>query len=56
MLLSENVSLIEDRCEHLDMHRQTWDRSPFVNQSIFNAEWTYGVGTFNSPHTDSQWY
>jgi len=31
------------RSEHLDMNRQYWDKSPFVNQSLFNPEWIYGV-------------
>lgn len=25
------------------MDRQFHDRSPFVNQSLFNPEWIYGV-------------
>lgn len=27
------------------MERQWYDRSPYVNQSLFNPEWVYGVGT-----------
>lgn len=26
------------------MERQWHDRSPYVNQSLFNPEWVYGVG------------
>jgi hypothetical protein len=26
------------------MERQWYDRSPYVNQSLFNPEWIYGVG------------
>lgn len=29
--------------EYLNMERQWHDRSPFVNQSLFNPEWIYGV-------------
>lgn len=25
------------------MERQWYDRSPYVNQSLFNPEWIYGV-------------
>ncbi len=32
------------RCEYLTMQRQWYDRSPYVNQSLFNPEWIYGVG------------
>lgn len=31
------------RSEYLDMERQWHDRSPYVNQSLFNPEWIYGV-------------
>jgi hypothetical protein len=31
------------RCEYLNMERQWYDRSPYVNQSLFNPEWVYGV-------------
>ena len=27
------------------MERQWYDRSPYVNQSLFNPEWIYGVST-----------
>jgi hypothetical protein len=27
------------------MERQWHDRSPYVNQSLFNPEWVYGVST-----------
>ncbi|KAI0582353.1 Alpha/beta hydrolase fold family protein [Pyrenophora tritici-repentis] len=29
--------------EYLNMERQWHDRSPFVNQSLYNPEWVYGV-------------
>ena len=29
--------------EYLNMDRQWNDRSPYVNQSLFNPEWVYGV-------------
>lgn len=32
-------------CDYLDMDRQFWDKSPTVNQSLFNPEWVYGVST-----------
>jgi hypothetical protein len=32
------------RSEYLNMERQWYDRSPYVNQSLFNPEWVYGVG------------
>jgi pimeloyl-ACP methyl ester carboxylesterase len=31
------------RSEYLNMERQWHDRSPYVNQSLFNPEWVYGV-------------
>lgn len=31
------------RSEYLNMERQWHDRSPYVNQSLFNPEWIYGV-------------
>jgi hypothetical protein len=29
--------------EYLNMERQWYDRSPYVNQALFNPEWVYGV-------------
>jgi hypothetical protein len=29
--------------EYLDMERQWYDRCPYVNQSLYNPEWIYGV-------------
>lgn len=29
--------------DYLNMERQWYDRSPYVNQSLFNPEWIYGV-------------
>lgn len=31
------------RSEYLDMERQWYDRSPYVNQALFNPEWIYGA-------------
>jgi hypothetical protein len=31
------------------MERQWHDRSPYVNQSLFNPEWVYGVSTLPKP-------
>jgi hypothetical protein len=33
------------RSEYLNMERQWHDRSPYVNQSLFNPEWIYGVSS-----------
>jgi hypothetical protein len=30
------------------MERQWHDRSPYVNQSLFNPEWVYGVSQFSN--------
>jgi pimeloyl-ACP methyl ester carboxylesterase len=32
-----------DSSEYLNMEREWHDRSPYVNQSLFNPEWVYGV-------------
>jgi hypothetical protein len=31
------------------MERQWHDRSPYVNQSLFNPEWVYGVRVISLP-------
>ena len=41
----------DTRSEYLNMERQWHDRSPYVNQSLFNPEWVYGVGV--TSHTSS---
>jgi hypothetical protein len=35
--------------EYLNMERQWHDRSPYVNQSLFNPEWVYGVRVISLP-------
>ena len=39
-----------DSSEYLNMERQWNDRSPYVNQSLFNPEWVYGVGAANATY------
>ncbi|KAF2020456.1 alpha/beta-hydrolase [Aaosphaeria arxii CBS 175.79] len=36
-------------CEYLSMDRQWHDRSPYVNQSLFNPEWVYGMMAPQTP-------
>ena len=31
--------------DYLNMERQWFDRSPYVNQALFNPEWIYGVSS-----------
>jgi len=38
------MRLTSTRSEYLNMERQWFDRSPYVNQSLINPEWVYGVG------------
>jgi hypothetical protein len=38
------ILLTLGRSEYLNMERSWHDRSPYVNQSLFNPEWIYGVG------------
>ncbi|KAF3040708.1 hypothetical protein E8E12_006514 [Didymella heteroderae] len=35
--------------EYLNMERQWYDRSPYVNQSLFNPEWVYGMMSPTAP-------
>ena len=35
--------MVDYRSEYTGMDRQWWDRSLFVNQTLFNPEWIYGV-------------
>ena len=39
-------SLTNRSSEYLNMERQWHDRSPYVNQSLFNPEWIYGVSCY----------
>ncbi|TDZ30693.1 hypothetical protein C8035_v001946 [Colletotrichum spinosum] len=45
-------------CEYTDMHRQWWDKSLFVNQSLFTAEWVYGMMSPTAPrrNRDLLWH
>lgn len=36
-------------CDHLDMPRHWHDRSPYVNQALFNPEWIYGMMAPTAP-------
>ncbi|GAB1198710.1 hypothetical protein APSETT444_008038 [Aspergillus pseudonomiae] len=36
-------------CDYLAMERQFDDKSPFINQSLFNPNWIYGVMAPNTP-------
>ncbi|KAG9186382.1 hypothetical protein G6011_02938 [Alternaria panax] len=40
--------------EYLNMERQWHDRSPLVNQSLFNPEWVYGMMSPITPHVNKQ--
>lgn len=36
-------------CDHLTMQRLFHDKSPYVNQSLFNPEWIYGMQSPTAP-------
>ncbi|KAK5002449.1 hypothetical protein LTR28_011409 [Elasticomyces elasticus] len=38
--------------DYLNMERQWYDRSPYVNQSLFNPEWVYGVSGYKTRGAD----
>jgi len=40
--------------EYLNMERQWHDRSPYVNQSLFNPEWVYGMMSPTAPLANKQ--
>ncbi|EMD60699.1 hypothetical protein COCSADRAFT_245609 [Bipolaris sorokiniana ND90Pr] len=40
--------------EYLNMERQWNDRSPYVNQSLFNPEWVYGMMAPTTPKANKQ--
>ncbi|KAF2637300.1 alpha/beta-hydrolase [Massarina eburnea CBS 473.64] len=40
--------------EYLNMERQWYDRSPYVNQSLFNPEWIYGMMSPTAPAVNKQ--
>ncbi|KAF1958447.1 alpha/beta-hydrolase [Byssothecium circinans] len=40
--------------DYLNMERQWYDRSPYVNQSLFNPEWVYGMMSPTAPHANKQ--
>jgi len=40
--------------DYLNMDRQWHDRSPFVNQSLFNPEWIYGMMSPTAPLVNRQ--
>ncbi|KAE8441570.1 hypothetical protein EG329_004689 [Mollisiaceae sp. DMI_Dod_QoI] len=40
--------------DHLDMERQFHDRSPHVNQSLYNPEWIYGMMCPTAPLVNRQ--
>ncbi|KAF2789770.1 alpha/beta-hydrolase [Melanomma pulvis-pyrius CBS 109.77] len=40
--------------EYLNMERQWYDRSPYVNQSLFNPEWVYGMMSPTAPLANKQ--
>ncbi|OAK99487.1 alpha/beta-hydrolase [Phaeosphaeriaceae sp. SRC1lsM3a] len=40
--------------EYLNMERQWYDRSPYVNQSLFNPEWIYGMMSPTAPLANKQ--
>lgn len=35
--------------DYLNMERQWYDRSPYVNQALFNPEWIYGMMAPTAP-------
>jgi len=41
-------------CDYLTMDRQFNDKSPVVNQSLFNPDWIYGMMNPKSPHVNKQ--
>ena len=41
-------------CDFLDMKRQWHDRSPYVNQALFNPEWVYGMMAPTAPLRNRQ--
>ena len=41
-------------CDYLNMPRQFHDKSPLVNQSLFNPEWVYGMMAPTTPHVNKQ--
>ena len=41
-------------CDFLDMQRQWHDYSPFVNQSLLNPEWVYGMMSPTAPLKNRQ--
>ncbi|KAI7661079.1 hypothetical protein KC318_g9686 [Hortaea werneckii] len=40
--------------DYLNMERQWHDRSPYVNQSLFNPEWVYGMTSPTAPLKNRQ--
>ncbi|KAI9687380.1 MAG: hypothetical protein M1822_002423 [Bathelium mastoideum] len=40
--------------DYLNMERQWYDRSPYVNQSLFNPEWIYGMMSPTAPLPNKQ--
>ncbi|KAJ9669255.1 hypothetical protein H2201_000607 [Coniosporium apollinis] len=40
--------------DYLNMERQWYDRSPYVNQSLFNPEWVYGMMSPTAPLVNKQ--
>ncbi|KAI9733401.1 MAG: hypothetical protein M1834_003485 [Cirrosporium novae-zelandiae] len=40
--------------DYLNMDRQWHDRSPYVNQSLFNPEWVYGMMSPTAPLSNKQ--
>ena len=40
--------------DYLNMERQWYDRSPYVNQSLFNPEWVYGMMSPTAPLVNRQ--
>lgn len=41
-------------CDYLTMDRQFHDKSPVVNQSLFNPDWIYGMMAPKSPYVNRQ--
>jgi pimeloyl-ACP methyl ester carboxylesterase len=41
-------------CDYLTMDRQFHDRSPYINQSLFNPEWIYGMMCPTAPLVNKQ--
>lgn len=41
-------------CDYLTMERQFNDKSPVVNQSLFNPDWIYGMMAPKSPYVNKQ--